>query len=72
MEFGLEFMAIVRSNFFDEEGGIFDDVVDKIDCVDLSMLLVDFQGTNRYGIVNSSILKAPYLLAFFPMDTSKT
>lgn len=55
VEFGLGFMSIVRSNFFDAEGELFDDVVDEIDCVGLGMFLIDFQGTNTCGTVNGGI-----------------
>jgi hypothetical protein len=71
MKFGLELMPVVRSNFLDAERELFDDEVDKINRVGLSMLLVDFQGTNTRGIVNGRLLKASYILALFSYECQK-
>lgn len=41
MEFGLEFVPIIGSDFFDTEGELFDDGVYKIYRIGLRMLFVD-------------------------------
>lgn len=42
VEFGLELMAIVSPDFFDAEGELFDNVIDKVESTDLSMFFVKF------------------------------
>ena len=42
MEFGLEFMAIVRSDFTNAKREFLDDVVDEVDGVGFGVLFVDF------------------------------
>lgn len=65
MKFGFELMPVVRSNFLDTKGELFDDEVDKIDRVGLSLLLADFQGPHARGVVNGVMLETTNLFAIF-------
>jgi hypothetical protein len=63
VELGLELMAVVGSDLFDLERELFDDVIDKVDRVGLSMLVIDLEGPDTRSIVDGGILEASYLLA---------
>ena len=68
MEFGLEFVAIIRTDFTNAEWELFDDVVNEVDGVCLSMLFVDFEGANSGCIVDSCVLEPTYLFASFSFE----
>ena len=63
MELGLEFMAVVGPDLPDPEWELFDNVIDKVDGVSLSVTLVDFQSPYAGSVINGRILKAANLLA---------
>jgi hypothetical protein len=63
VELGLELMAVVGSDLFDPERELFDDVLDKVDRVGLSMLVIDLEGPDTRSVVDGGILEASYLLA---------
>ena len=68
MELGLEFMAIVGSNFSDPEGELVDDIVDEVDGVGLGVFPVDLEGPHAGCIIDSCELETPYLLAALPPE----
>ena len=63
MELGLELMAIVSPDLFDAERELFNDVIDKVDRVGLSMFVVDFERPDARRVIDSSILEPADLLA---------
>jgi hypothetical protein len=58
MELGLELMAIIGSDFSYPEWELVADVIDKVDCVSLGMLLADLERAEAGGIINGGILSA--------------
>ncbi len=62
MEFGLELMAIVRSDLTNTEWEFFNDVVDEIDCIGLGVLFVDLQSANTRRVIDGGVLETPHLL----------
>ena len=63
MEFGLEFVAIIRMDFTNAEWELFDDVVNEVDGVCLRVFIVDLEGANSGCIVDGCILEATNLFA---------
>ena len=68
MELGLEFVAIIRTDFTNAEWERFDDVVNEVNRVCLGMLLVDHEGAAFGCIVDCRILEATDLFAAFPYE----
>jgi hypothetical protein len=58
MELGLELMAIIGSDFSYPEWELVADVIDKVDCVSLGMLLANLERAEAGGIINGGILSA--------------
>ena len=58
MELGLELMAIIGSDFSYPVWELVADVIDKVDCVSLGMLLADLERAEAGGIINGGILSA--------------
>ena len=71
MEFGLELMTIIRAHLANAERELFNDVVDAIDGVCLSMLFVDLEGANSGSIVDRGVLEPTDLLASFSFESQK-
>lgn len=63
VELGLELVAVVGSDLFDAERELFDDVIDEVDRVGLSMFVVDFERPDARRVIDSSILEPADLLA---------
>ena len=64
MEFGLELMAIIRPDFADAERELFNDVVNKVDCIGLGVLFVNLQRPNPRCVIDGGVLEPAYLLTF--------
>ena len=58
VEFGLEFVAVVATNFADPELKLLDVMIDEIDRVGLGVLLVDLERPEARCIANGSIPEA--------------
>jgi hypothetical protein len=58
MELGLELTTIIGSDFSYPEWELVADVIDKVDCVSLGMLLADLERAEAGGIINGGILSA--------------
>ena len=71
IEFGLEFVAIIRTDFTNAEWELFDDVVNEVDGVCLRVFIVDLEGVNSGCIVDRCILEATDLFAAFPFEGQK-
>ena len=56
MEFSLELMPVVCSDFTNAEGELFNDMVDEGDSAGLGMALIDFEGPDAGGIVDGCVL----------------
>ena len=52
VEFGLELVTIIGSDFADAGGKLFDDMVDESDGTGLGVALVDFEGPDAGSIIN--------------------
>ena len=63
VELCLELMAVIGSDLFDAERELFDDVIDEVDRVGLSMFVVDFERPDARRVIDSSILEPADLLA---------
>lgn len=63
VELGLELMAIIGSDFLDAERELFDDVIDEVDRVGLSMFIIDLESPDARSVVNGCILEPADLLA---------
>ena len=68
MEFGLELMTIIRAHLANAERELFNDVVNEVDCVCLSMLFVDLEGANSGCIVDRCVLEPTDLFASFSFE----
>lgn len=71
MEFGLELMTVVGPHLANAEWELFDDMINEVDGVCLSMLLVDLEGANSGCIVDRRILEPADLFAAFPYECQK-
>ncbi len=61
MELGLELVAIVSAHFPNAERELFDDVVNEVDCVCLSVFLVDLERADSRCIVDRCVLETAHL-----------
>jgi hypothetical protein len=61
MERELELAAIIGSDFSDPEWELVDDVIDKVDCASLGMLLVDLERADAGSVINGGVLELPDL-----------
>ena len=68
MELGLELMTIIRAHLANAEWKLFDDMINEVDGVCLSMLFVDLEGANSGCIVDCRVLEATDLFAAFPYE----
>ena len=68
MEFGLELITIIRAHLANAEWKLFDDMINEVDGVCLSMLFVDLEGANSGCIVDHCALEPTDLFASFPMN----
>jgi hypothetical protein len=68
MEFGLELMTVVGSNFSNAEREYFDDVVNKPDRVCLSVFLVNLERPNSRCIINCCVLETTDFFAIFSFE----
>lgn len=71
MELGLELVAIICAHLSNAERKLFDDVINKIDCVCLYMFLVDLEGANSGCIVDRCVLETTDLFAAFFFEGQK-
>ena len=71
MEFGLELMTIIRAHLANAEWKLFDDMINEVDGVCLSMLFVDLEGANSGCIVDSCVLEPTDLFASFSFEGQK-
>lgn len=71
VELGLELMAVVRSDFFDAERKLFDDVIDKVDRVDLGMSFINLECANPCCVISCGVLKAAHLLTHFTNESQE-
>lgn len=68
VEFGLEFMAIIGSDFLNAEWKLVDDVVNEVDGIGLGVSAVDLERPDPGRIVDGGILEAPHGLASFSFE----
>ncbi len=59
MKFGLKFMAIIRADGMDAERKLGNHMIDKIYGVQLRMAVINLQGPDPGGIIDSRILETP-------------
>ena len=71
MEFGLELMTIIRAHLANAEWKLFDDMINEVDGVCLSMLFVDLEGANSGCIVDRCVLEPTDLFASFSNEGQK-
>ena len=71
MEFGLELMTIIRAHLANAEWKLFDDMINEVDGVCLSMLFVDLEGANSGCIVDRCVLEPTDLFASFSFEGQK-
>ena len=71
MEFGLEFVAIIRTDLTNAEWELFNDVINEVDCVCLRVFIVDLEGANSGCIVDSCVLEPTDLFASFSFEGQK-
>ena len=71
MEFGLELMTIIRAHLANAEWKLFDDMINEVDGVCLSMLFVDLEGANSGCIVDRCVLEPTDLFAAFSYEGQK-
>lgn len=67
MEFGLELVAIVSSNFANSERKLLDDMINEVDRVCLRVFVVDLKCPDTCRIVDCCVLEPAYLFATFPL-----
>lgn len=67
MEFGLELVAIVSSNFANAERELFNDMINEVDRVCLRVFVVDLKCPDTCRIVDCCVLEPADLLAVFPL-----
>jgi hypothetical protein len=63
VDLGLELLAVIGSDFLDAERELFDDVVDEVDRVGLSMFGVDLEGPDMCCVIDSGTLEPTDFLA---------
>jgi hypothetical protein len=61
MEFRLELMAVIGSDFLNAERKGCNDMIHEIDGIGLVVTFVDLQGTDSFRIINGRVLKTPSL-----------
>jgi hypothetical protein len=71
MEFRLELMAVIGSDFLNAERKGCNDVIHEIDGVGLVVAFVDLQGADTCGIINGRVLKTPGLGALFVYESQE-
>ena len=67
MEFGLELVAIVSSNFANTERKLLNDMINEVDRVCLRVFVVDLKCPDTCRIVDCGVLEPAHLLAAFPL-----
>lgn len=65
MEFGLELVAIVSSNFANAERKLLNDMINEVDRVCLRVFVVDLQSPDTCRIVDCCVLEPAHALAAF-------
>ena len=68
MELGLEFMTVIRPDLLYTERELLDDVVNKVDCISLSVPLVDFQSPHTRCVIDRGVLVSLDLLPVFSFE----
>lgn len=71
MELGLEFMAVIRAHFPNAERKLFNDMINEIDRIGLSVFFVDFECPDPRRVINGRILEPPHFFAVFPFESQK-
>lgn len=71
LELRLEFMAIIRADHLNTKLKLFNHVIDKVDCIYLSMFFLDLERSNARRVVNSSILITLDLVAILSPEDKK-
>ena len=71
VEFGLELVTIVWSDFADTERELVDDVIDEVDRVGLGMFFIDFERSDASGIINGCILEATCFFALLSDESQE-
>ena len=71
VKLGLELMTIIRAHLANAEWKLFDDMINEVDGVCLSMLFVDLEGANSGCIVDRCVLEPTYLFAAFSFEGQK-
>ena len=71
MELGLELVTVIRPNFSNAKREFFDDVIYEVDCVCLSVLFIDFEGSDACIIIDCRILEPAYFLTAFSFEGQK-
>jgi hypothetical protein len=59
VEFGLEFVAVIRPNFTDAERELFNDIVDEVDGIGLGMAGVYLECPDAGRIIDGGVLVTP-------------
>jgi hypothetical protein len=68
MELGLEFVAIIGTNFPDPEGKALDHVVNEGDGIGLGVPTINLEGTDARRIVDGCVLVAPDRFAVLSLE----
>ena len=63
MELCLKLMAIIYPNGLNRKRKLFNEIIDKLDCILLIMPFMNFKSSDTCGIVNSCVLKVSALFA---------
>lgn len=71
MEFGLEFMAIIRLDFTDAEWELFNDMINKVDRIGLCVLFVNLQRPNPRSVIDGGVLEAADLHPLFANESQE-
>ena len=71
MEFSLELVPVVCSDFTNAEGELFNDMVDEGDSAGLGVAIVDFECSDARGIIDSRVLIAFDGLVVFARESQE-
>ena len=67
MKFGLELVAIIRPNFSNAKGELFNDVINEVDRICLSVFVVNFQRSYTCCIIDCRVLEPAHLITMFSL-----
>jgi hypothetical protein len=67
VDFGLEFVAVIRPDFTDSERELFNDIVDEVDGIGLGVTSIDLECPDAGRIIDGGVLVRPDVFTLLPM-----